>query len=341
MKSRLRTLLRSAPDVDPQLLKKALPASLEEIARKFKTTEGRALDALRALSKSGLMVREVGGTWELLSSPPPMEMSKARHHVVGPEYRFGVISDTHYGSKYAREDVVDDLYDWYASEGIERVYHCGNWIDGEARFNRYELLDDAHGMQAQVEMFVKRYPTRKGIRTFYVAGDDHEGWYQQRESIEIGQFLENVARREERKDLVYLGYKEAFITLEHPKTKKHAHLLVDHPGGGSAYATSYAPQKRVEALQSGEKPAVWLFGHWHKLGYFWERGVHVMLAGCTKDLDLFGRKKGLRYHLGGSIIEMRQDEGGAIVEFTPRIRTYFDRAYHQGTSFALSRGSKK
>lgn len=337
-KAKLKELL-APPAIDIAKLRKALPLSLDAIAERFKTTRGQALDAIDRLTASGVMASEFGGVWSIPREPAPMDHDPKRHLVRSDArgcYRFGVISDTHLGSKYAREDVVADLYSWYASEGITRVYHCGNWIDGQAHFNKHDLVPEAHGMQAQLDLMVARYPASKGITTYYVAGDDHEGWYSQRESVDIGCMLEDAAHRAGRRDLVYLGYKEAFITLEHAKTRNRSHMLVDHPGGGSAYADSYAAQKRIEAAQPGEKPGVWLFGHWHKIGYFRPRGVHVLLAGCAKDLDPFGRKKGLRYDVGGSIIEMRQDEQGGIVEFTPRIRVYFDRGYHEGTAFSMS-----
>lgn len=338
MRRRLKKALDKALEVDTSALKRALPATSEELAKKLKTTRGRIIDALDDLAQSGVMVEEFGGVWSIAKFPHGQEDDPKRHLIRsdGGLYRLGVISDTHIGSKYCREDVISDLYDWYSSEGIERVYHCGNWIDGQSHFNKYDLLPEAHGMQAQLDLMSARYPAKQGMKTYYVAGDDHEGWYAQREGVDIGRALEDTARRAGRRDLVYLGYKEAFITLENSKSGKHSRMLVDHPGGGSAYADSYAAQKRVEAAQPGEKPGVWLFGHWHKIGYFRPRGVHVLLAGCTKDLDPWGRKKGLRYDVGGSIIEMRQDEAGAIVEFTPRIRVYYDRGYHEGAAFSMS-----
>ena len=344
MKPRLKKALEQSLEVDLSGLRKALPASLDELCKRLNTTRGRVIDALDSLLAQGVMVQEFGGVWSVSKTPAPLERDERRHllrSTASGLYRFGVISDTHLGSKYCREDVIHDLYDWYAKEGLTHVYHCGNWIDGQAHFNKYDLLPEAHGMQAQLDLFVKRYPHKKGIKTYYVAGDDHEGWYAQREGIDIGRSLEDTAINAGRRDLVYLGYKEAFITLEHAKSKEHAHLLVDHPGGGSAYADSYAAQKRVEAAQPGEKPAVWLFGHWHKLGYFRPRGVSVLLAGCTKDLDPWGRKKGLRYDVGGTILEMRQDAGGAMVEITPRIRTYYDRGYHSGNAFSMSGSVKR
>lgn len=257
--------------------------------------------------------------------------SEADWKIVGKTsepYRFGFIADTHLGSQHERLDVCNELYDWFVEQGVSRVFHCGNWIEGEARFNKHELVPEAHGMQNQLDYMVEHYPARDGVTTYYVAGDDHEGWYSQREGVDIGRMLQDTAERAGRSDLVYLGYKEAFVTLEHPKTGKRARMLIDHPGGGSAYALSYAAQKRVEAAQSGEKPAIWAFGHWHKHGYFVIRGVHCLLVPCTKDLDTFGRKKGLEYTVGGIICDFWQDDGGAIVGAAPQFKLYYDRGYH-------------
>jgi hypothetical protein len=306
-------------------------SSLSDLAARLKVTTGSVLDGISALRAAGATIVQFGDEYVLSGTPVQVAETDALHRLRSDRsgsHRFGVISDTHFGSKYCRDDVVATLYDWFAAEGITRVYHAGNWIDGEARFNKFDLVPEAHGMQAQLDLFVARYPRHKGIETHYVAGDDHEGWYSQREGVDIGRMLETTARDAGRRDLKYLGYKEAFVTLEHARTGETSKLLVDHPGGGSAYADSYAAQKRIEAAQGGEKPGMWIFGHWHKLGYFCPRGVHVILAGCTKDLDPFGRKKGLRYDVGGLIVECRQDPQGGIGEVTPRLRYFFDRGYY-------------
>lgn len=300
-----------------------------DIAKTFGLDATEIAALLAEYQEAGARLVRHGERWHIDRYLAP---DNAKHWKVtgkrGEPYRFGLVADTHIGSKHARLDVLDDLYDWFARENIQTVYHAGNWIEGEARFNKHELDDRAHGMQAQLDLFIEQYPQRPGITTQYVTGDDHEGWYSQREGVDIGRMLADTARIAGRKDLVSLGYKEAFVTLEHPKTRRHARLLIDHPGGGSAYAISYAAQKRIEAAQGGEKPAIWCFGHWHKHGYFQARNVHAILVPCTKDLDTFGRKKGLEYHIGGVIVEAYQDEGGAITELHPRFRMYFDRGYY-------------
>jgi len=320
-------------DIDQDALRRRLrrrSMTIDEVAAWAKSNAQKAEAALEDLRADGFLLQQFGDRYSVEKTPGP-NIYDDRHRVSSDhigEYRFGLIADNHYGSKYCREDVNEELYDWFAEEGVTRVYNCGNWIDGEARFNKHDLIPEAHGMQAQLDYFVERYPQRPGITTYYVAGDDHEGWYSQREGVDIGRMLSDTAGHAGRKDLVYLGYKEAFIRLEHAETGKHARMLVDHPGGGSAYALSYAAQKRVEAAQPGEKPAIWLFGHWHKHGYFVIRGVHVVLVPCTKDLDPFGRKKGLTYTIGGAILDIRQHPGGVIEECTPRFKLYHDRGYY-------------
>ena len=330
-KTSLTKLLAAAKDELTQQVRKALlrePMRVERLAAKLKVAPEHVAAAIEHLRNVGANIVERDACWSIdrYLAPP----TEAAWRLASPDgkYRFGLVADTHLGSKHERLDVLHDLYDWFAAEGVRTVFHAGNWIEGEARFNKHELVPSAHGMQEQLDYFVEHYPERTGVETRYVTGDDHEGWYAQREGVDIGGLLQATARKVGRVDLVHLGYKEAFVLLEHPKTKKHARMLIDHPGGGSSYAVSYAAQKRVEAAQGGEKPAIWAFGHWHKSGYFFTRGVHCILVPCTKDLDTFGRKKGLEYHVGGVLVDAEQHPGGAITQVTPRFRMYYDRGYH-------------
>ena len=335
---KLAKFLADAPNEDPrrrnyeQRVRQALlngKLSAADICERFGLTNKETHALLADYLAAGANLVQLGSHYTIDRHLAPD--SDAAWKVVGGKdghHRFGFVADTHIGSKHYRDDVLNGLYDWFAREGVTTVYHCGNWIEGEARFNKHELDDRAHGMQAQIDLMVELYPQRKGITTYYVTGDDHEGWYSQREGVDIGRLLMDTARRAGRRDLVNLGYKEAFITLQHPKTKRHTRMLIDHPGGGSSYAYSYAPQKRVEAAQGGEKPGLWAFGHWHKHGYFQARNVHILLVPCTKDLDTFGRKKGLEYHVGGVLLDLWQDEGGAIKRVVPQFELWLDRGYY-------------
>lgn len=243
----------------------------------------------------------------------------------GKWVRFGACGDKHLGNMHSRLDVMKLLYDVYEAEGITTVYDTGNWIDGEARFNKGELL--VHGMDSQIDYWIENHPQRKGITTHYVAGDDHEGWYQQRECVDIGRYAMLRAQDAGRKDLHYLGYAEALIELKARNGSRH--MMVNHPGGGSAYAISYKGQKYVESLQGGEKPAVVLQGHYHKANYGYPREVHVIDTATCCDQTLFMRKKQLQAHVGGWIVELMQAPDGRITRIRFEFLPFYDRGFYE------------
>jgi hypothetical protein len=126
-----------------------------------------------------------------------------------------------------------------------------------------------------------------------------------------------------------LGYLERDICFKNDNGEFIMRVM--HPGGGSAYALSYTPQKIVESFAGGERPAVLIIGHYHKMEYIPAlRNTHVIQAGCTVDQGTFARKKRLQYHLGGWIIELVQDERtGACIGCRAEARTFFDKQFYQ------------
>lgn len=332
------TLLEQAQAEQPRVSAERLLAALRgphvrrtvpELADKLGASETAIRQLIHECQERGALLYQFGEAWSLEAKPAPV--TDATPHVfvsdAADSFLFGVISDTHMGSKYERLDAAEALYDEFAHAGVERVYHAGNWIEGEHPRNRHEVA--IHGLDNQCEYFAERYPRRKGITTYAVTGDDHEGWYAQREGIDIGKHLERVMRDAGRTDWVCLGYQESYVPLVNKTSGATAHMLVEHPGGGSSYALSYQPQKRIEAFEGGEKPAVLIQGHYHKMGCWCVRNVWSILAGCTVDTGSWAKKKKLNYVVGGHLVRLLQDRStGAI----PRCRVdqihYFNRGYY-------------
>lgn len=244
-------------------------------------------------------------------------------------YKFGITADNHLCSKYERLDILNALYDTYEQEGITEVFNAGNWLDGEARFNKYDVWKV--GVDPQVEYFLQNYPQRNGIVTKYIAGDDHEGWWVQREKLNIGEYVQMKAEKMGRNDLKYLGYLESDVELK--QKEGSAIMKVMHGGGGSAYAVSYTPQKMVESFSAGEKPHILILGHYHKADYFCYRDVHILQAGCTQSQTIFMRKKKIQASLGGWIIEIQQSKDGAINRFKPEWLSFFDKDYYKNHGY--------
>lgn len=241
------------------------------------------------------------------------------------EVAFGVISDLHYCNIHSREDLIQLMYEKMKAEGVPIVFQPGNMIDGEARFNMYEV--NRVGIEGQISYLVERAPKVPGVTTYFITGDDHEGWAAKRVGLNIGKKIEHAFREAGRNDWIYMSHMEADVAFKTPKGE--AIVRVVHPGGGTAYAISYTPQKIIESLQGGEKPHAYVIGHYHKLGYFSVRNVHTILAGTFEDQTTFMRKLHIEAHVGGWIIRMSLGEDGSIKRFIPECFPFFDRKVYQ------------
>lgn len=305
------------------------PMSEAELAEDLKCSVKQVSGAVRELRDSGANVSRVAGDKLFLTNL----LERGGSLTLKPRDRgdgwtvIGYVTDNHLCNKHERLDVLNIAYDTFAKEGVTDVLNAGNWVEGEARFNRQELIV-APGMDPQLDYWIDRYPSRKGITTHYVTGDDHEGWWIQRECINVGQYAQMKAEKAGRNDLKYLGHVEADIRLKCGKGSAVARLM--HPGGGSAYALSYAPQKLVESFQGGEKPAVLFIGHYHKWDYCFPREVHCISGGCTVDQTAFLRKNKIAAHVGFSLVKFKQDPtDGHITRLSVEWNPFYDRGYYE------------
>jgi hypothetical protein len=262
-------------------------------------------------------------------TPPPAYLTGNVTLTSRPDntFVFGVVGDKHIGSKYHRDDVLADLYRRFEKAGVDAVFDTGNWIDGDARFNKHDVV--VTGIDNQVRLMARIHP-RINAPTYAVWGDDHEGWYAQREGIDVGKYAETIMQ-EEGHNWWDLGYMEAHVMLRNANTGKESRLAIMHPGGGSAYATSYRPQKIVESMEGGEKPAAIFMGHYHKLEALNVRNIWTLQTGCAEDQTPFMRKKSIEAHVGGAIVKIEQDpETGALIGFAPEMVRYFNKGYYNG-----------
>lgn len=303
--------------------------SLAALSEKFESTKTDIRKAAKALQAEGYNVHitRAGLVQAVAADKPRKGLVIDTGEFTNPEgwFLFGACGDDHMGNRHHRSDVQNAMYDMYEKEGVKIVFNCGNWIDGEARFNFHELTH--YGMESQVMNFVENYPRRPGITTYFIAGDDHEGWYQQKLKMSIGEYAQGKAIKNGRTDLVYIGYMEADIELRSKYGK--AILKPMHPGGGSAYAESYTAQKIAESFSEGEKPHVCLIGHYHKALYGYHRGIHMVQTGCFEDQTAFMRKKRLKAAVGAWIIRMHQAPRGHINRFAPEFFSFYGRDFYK------------
>lgn len=309
------------------LLNKSL--SVEELADRFNVSPKEIRLRISKLKDDKFSIETYDNNVSINTSPLQGGKTHLNDDMWKGDYiRFGFTSDNHLCSYWERLDVLNLLYDIFEGENISVVLNGGNWIDGEARFNKNEI--HTKGMTKQIEYAVNTYPFKKGIETWFISGDDHEGWYNQREGINIGEYFQLKREQSGKFDMKHLGYVEADISLNEGKFENESYIRVMHPGGGSAYALSYAPQKIVESLQGGEKPAVLFIGHYHKMLYAQVRNVHTIQMGATQDQTKFLRKMKIESQVGGGIVTLRRSADGIINRCMVEYITAFDRKFYLG-----------
>lgn len=303
------------------------PMSLPELAEFLGTDAAGAQLMLDSLLSVGYIVEEADGRWRVGTLRPdtqPTRVSLGRLDALMATY--GLISDPHVASIYHRPELYEVAYDDFAQSGITDVFLCGNFLDGHwDRINGSEVL--FRNASDQAIYAADNWPQRDGITTHFITGDCHEGWWG-KGGINVGRYIQGEFESMGRKDVRYIGHMEADIELPSNPGMSKSVMRLFHPGGGSAYAQSYKPQKIVESYQGGEKPHILAIGHYHKAGYFYPRGVHCILVPCGQDQSRFMRKRQIEAHVGYLKLTVGRDEQGGVIACDPQFRFFYDKGYH-------------
>lgn len=300
--------------------------TLESLSDACDCGMSRIREALRKLEDEGRNVR-VSDTVEIARDLEPTQEATVIDvgKLAGKRYVFGALADNHLCSKYARMEVLNALYDLYAAAGIRIVYQAGNMIDGEAPFNRFDLIVRP-GLEAQAEYLTKHWPKRDGIVTEFLCGDDHEGFYVRQAGVNIVRYLQEAASSEGRHDMRFIGYMERDIIFRGRTTQSI--LRVMHGGGGSTYAHSYTSQKYAESIQGGTKPQLCLIGHFHKYNADCSRGITMIQVGSTQDQTPFLRKKRIESVIGGCTVWFDITEDGLMTNIGHTFHNFYDRQFY-------------
>jgi predicted phosphodiesterase len=286
--------------------------SIEVLADALDVAPRRAREAVDILRQDGFRIVDDDSAPGAvrLEKLPPATPSVTRLAISGDEITVGIVSDTHLGS---REEALPELltiYEEFEARGIDTVLHAGDLTAGIGIYRGQQANGLAHGMgtyNAQVDYATEVYPKIEGITTYMISGNhDIEG-----EAGRVGfDPVQAVCHR--RSDIVYCGAYHGSLELPNG-----AHATMVHGRGGGGYAISYKPQRYVESLPPGRKPALLIFGHWHVSGFFRHRQVTCLLAGCFEwQTDLLVRL-GLQPDVGAWIVTLRLGDDGSVVGIKP------------------------
>jgi len=231
----------------------------------------------------------------------------------GNRYRYGLVSDTHFGSLWERPDLLQKAYGIMQREGIKDVYHAGDMLEGSGMRKGHEHEVVLVGLDKQVAHCHEKYPEVKGMKTYFIVG-----------SHDLSFFKDSGAhpgpRIADRDDLIQIG-QGSYACIPIKVGKTILRLAVEHPRKGTSYALSYQPQKHIDAISGGQKPHLLHIGHYHKAELLpCYRNIITLQAGCFQSQTDWMREGGLAAHLGFWMCEVRATKVGIArykAEFVP------------------------
>jgi predicted phosphodiesterase/biotin operon repressor len=301
---------------------KRKPVSVEALADTLDVSPKRVREALDRLRAGGYRVPdETGGHVQLeqvvFEEPTPDQKNLTTvspRLLDGDTLRVGVVSDTHLSSKECALEELECAYDVFEREGIQEVWHPGDWTAGLGIYRTQAQDLTRHTYEDQVDHLEARYPQRDGIVTRGIAGNhDIEG--------EFGKIGANpvTALAARRPDVEYLGDYSAWLELPNGSW---VHLL--HGRGGMSYSFSYKAQKLADAYPAGRKPAALMVGHWHVAGWIEQRGVQILWPACFEWQTSLLKRIGLQPTVGFWIVEMTLADDGSLVRFRPQLHRFWE-----------------
>lgn len=284
----------------------------EDIAKAAETGTRFVQRMLNELAEEGYVFADMGDY--LVRSKATVNNGKADYSKILPfrDFRFGLVSDTHIGSKHERLDSLNAAYQVFKKEGIELVFHVGDLTEGVGVFRGQEFELKKYGQQQQIDYFVEEYPEVVGIITAGITGN-HDLRQYERGGVDPGVSIGN-----RRKDFDYLGQMIADVRL-----RGGVEMELMHPGGGQAYALSYKAQKDINNRPQAALPEILAYGHYHTSYYMHYRGVEFVQVPSFKDSGLWEKRLGMNSVLGGWIVDVKlSDDEQRINQFTPNLFTF-------------------
>lgn len=292
--------------VEDKLLKEK-PQTPEQLAVSLGVGVDVVIGAIEHLKEQGYTFIEAGDTLirsKVCNGGEVFDHSKLHDR----NLHFGVVSDTHLGSKKERLDSLNEVYDVFESEGVTVVYHAGDITDGIGVYKGQENEIKVYGQEAQVEYATEVYPKRDGIDTYFISGNHDMRQYEQG-GADPGSTISRM-----RPDMKYLGQMTARVKLP-----EEIEMELLHPGGGGSYALSYKFQKYINALPPEQVPDIEVWGHYHTSFYMHYRNVHCLQAPSMKDAGIWEKRLGLNSTVGGWLVDGKISDQGNLSRFKPEL----------------------
>lgn len=275
-------------------LVETLPPEIEAAKSRYTPAEWKVI--LKSLA-TGKM-RYAPGTQE----PPIIDFS-------GEWFRFGLVSDTHWGSIYMDEKVWDAAVKDMKDEGCELLIHAGDYFEGTLTRRPGHFYELSHvGYDAQMAHGTAQM--EKWEKDKYLLSGNHDEWAQQDAGADMVRALCGKFN-----NAYYLGMIEGEMTI------KNIPVMIFHGGSGKAYAKTYSAQQKIGSITAA-KPKVYIEGHTHKAFYTPFRHVHAIGGGCLQYQSGFMKKHNMAADVGYWIVDIKINKQG-----TAKIRPMWNPFY--------------
>lgn len=282
---------------------------LREQKRLISETLKPESDLQNTIDRLGLKEKDVVDLLLKHNRPEPKIINS---HLKGNKFKFGLVSDTHFGSKFSAIDELHTFYEKAKNEDCQFMLHAGDISDGAASMHAgflYEL--EYIGADEQIEHIIKDYPNN-GLNTYYITGNHDESHFKAN-GTSISKPIS-----QSRSDLIWCGDyggEDGRLIINDIK------ISLTHIGR-PAYALSYPLQKYINGIEGGSKPQILLNGHLHYAEYLPYRNINALGAGCFQWQTRFLKKLGLTPTVGGWIVEVEHNKG-EIIAFKPCFTQYY------------------
>jgi predicted phosphodiesterase len=231
-------------------------------------------------------------------------------------YKFGVVSDTHLGSKCQQLTLLKSAYADFDRENVDFVIHAGDLVDGHKMYKGQEYELFMHSADEQRDYAVEQYPRLKNGKKTYIIAGNHDESFKKSAGYNI---VRDICTK--RSDLVYEGMIGATFNIGRLR------IEAVHPSGGVSYARSYKSQKHAENLMSAlievvrskkdlsVLPHIMILGNWHIADILPDyQGMVVVTQPCFQSQTSYLRAKGLTPNIGYTLFEISLDSAGNLQE---------------------------
>lgn len=298
----------SLEPVDEAVLKlvRSRPVTIGEISREIDRSEDTVTKTIDALRGIGYEISlDEASRQVAIPQEPAKKFKPTEFKYYKKFYRFGLVADTHFCSKYQQITALYDAYTEFDRQKVDFILHAGDLTDGRNVYRGQDVEVFKSGADEQAEYVIDNYPkSERGIRT-YVIGGQHDRSFYRDSGLNI---IRAICK--EREDLVDRGFYKAEFLVRGLK------VGLQHPGGGASYARSYRMQKIIEnmmgfihSIPSAEAPVMQFFGHWHIPCHLPSyMGIDAVSLPCFQSQTPFLEQRGLMPVVGYAIAEIWLDD---------------------------------